>query len=198
MENKKIIRFVESLILLPIATMSSVPMGSITQATVNIVQNSLTSQTVLSEKLNKIEELAERAKAEAIDLYFKSRSMPLAGLGAKMVLEAKKHELDWRLVAAIAVRESTGGKHACKKVENNPFGWGSCKIGFDSVEESIETVARNLGGNNPKTARHYDNKSTIQILRAYNPPSIVPKYAEQVISIMNVIGPAEITVPENA
>src|SRR3989344_7207672 len=179
MENKKIIRFVESLILLPIATMSSVPMGSITQATVNIVQNSLTSQTVLSEKLNKIEELAERAKAEAIDLYFKSRSMPLAGLGAKMVLEAKKHELDWRLVAAIAVRESTGGKHACKKVENNPFGWGSCKIGFDSVEESIETVARNLGGNNPKTARHYDNKSTIQILRAYNPPSIVPKYAEQ-------------------
>ena len=111
MENKKIIRFVESLILLPIATMSSVPMGSITQATVNIVQNSLTSQTVLSEKLNKIEELAERAKAEAIDLYFKSRSMPLAGLGAKMVLEAKKHELDWRLVAALSLPHSSFGNH---------------------------------------------------------------------------------------
>ena len=28
----------------------------------------------------------------------------------------------------------------------------------------------------------------MQILRAYNPPSVVKKYAQQVVSIMNAIG----------
>ncbi len=135
-----------------------------------------------------------KAKAEAIDAYFREHDMPLEGTGKKMVEEAEKNGLDWRLLAAIAVRESTGGKHECKRVPNNAFGWGSCKISFDSNEEAIETVARNLGGNNPNTARYYENKDTKEILRAYNPPSIVPKYAEQVISIMDDIGEAELTV----
>ena len=124
--------------------------------------------------------------------------MPLLGMGMKMVEEAEKNNLDWRLLPAIAVRESTGGKFECKKVSNNPFGWGSCKIGFDSNEEAIETVARNLGGNNPNTEKHYDNKTTKQILRAYNPPSIVLRYAEQVISIMNAIGPEDMTLAVNS
>ncbi len=118
--------------------------------------------------------------------------MPLLGQGKKMVEEAEKNDLDWRLLPAIAVRESTGGKFDCVKVTNNPFGWGSCKIGFKSNEDAIETVARNLGGNNPNTAKHYEDKTTKQILRTYNPPSIVPRYAEQVMNIMNAIGSAEI------
>jgi hypothetical protein len=109
-----------------------------------------------------------------------------------MAEEADKNDLDWRMLPAIAVRESTGGKFDCKRVSNNPFGWGSCKIGFKSNEEAIEVVAKNLGGNNPNTARHYDNKTLKQILRAYNPPSVVPRYAEQVISIMNDIGPEDV------
>ena len=36
--------------------------------------------------------------------------MPLFGMGMKMCKEAEKNELDWRLLPAIAVRESTGGK----------------------------------------------------------------------------------------
>lgn len=168
-----------------------------------------TSEFVLSQKFNigsyglfhnkeeKIdpESVIQQIKAEAIDTYFRERSMPLEGMGMKMVVEAEKNGLDWRLIAAIAVRESTGGKFECKKVPNNPFGWGSCKIGFESNDHAIETVARNLGGNNPKTAYHYDDKTTIQILRAYNPPSVVPKYAEQVISIMKVIGEDSIALP---
>ena len=134
-----------------------------------------------------------KAKAEAIDAYFAERNMPLEGTGMKMVEEAIKNELDWRLLPAIAVRESTGGKFACKKVSNSAFGWGSCKINFKSNDEAIEIVAKNLGGNNPKTARHYDEKDTVGILKAYNPPSIVPKYAEQVMSIMDKIGTVEMT-----
>lgn len=174
------------------------PAGSISQVVMNIVD---TPSVVSSQKLNiktygllaindatdpKV--VAREEKAEAIDAYFKERNMPLEGIGIKMVLEAEKNDLDWRLLPAIAVRESTGGKHDCKKVENNPFGWGSCKIGFDSTEKAIETVAKNLGGNNPKTAHHYDEKTTKQILRAYNPPTIVRRYAEQVMAIMNDIG----------
>ncbi len=135
-----------------------------------------------------------KAKAEAIDAYFRDRDMPLAGTGKIMVEEAEKNGLDWRLIAAISVRESTGGKFACKKVTNSFLGWGSCKINFKSKEEAIATVARNLGGNNPKTAYHYDEKTTVQILRAYNPPSIVPRYAEQVISIMDKIGDKDLAI----
>lgn len=128
-------------------------------------------------------------RADAIDAYFSVRQMPLVGLGRKMVEEAEKNDLDWRLLPAIAVRESTGGKDPCDNFKHNFFGWGSCKIGFDSAEKAIETVARNLGGNNPNTARHYGGEKTLkQILRAYNPPSVIPRYAEQVISIMNAIG----------
>ena len=136
-------------------------------------------------------------KAQAIDTYFKERAMPLSGFGMKMVIEAEKNDLDWRLVPAIAVRESTGGKFECQRVGNNPFGWGSCRIGFNSNEHAIEIVAKNLGGNNPKTAHHYDEKTTLQILRAYNPPSIVPRYAEQVMKIMSTIGPVDGEVISN-
>ncbi len=134
----------------------------------------------------------KKLKAEAIDNYFKERHMPLAGFGMKMVLEAEKNDLDWRLVPAIAVRESTGGKFECKKADYNPFGWGSCKIDFSSTDHAIEIISKNLGGNNPNTAHHYDNKTTIQILRAYNPPSVVPRYAQQVIAIMDAIGTADL------
>ncbi len=118
--------------------------------------------------------------------------MPLYGYGAKMIEEANKNDLDWRLLPAIAVRESTGGKFACKKVKFNPFGWGSCKIGFNSYDNAIETVAKNLGGNNPRTKMHYEDKTTEEILKAYNPPSIVPKYVPQVLKIMENIGKSDL------
>jgi hypothetical protein len=216
MKNIKLIRFVEALILLPMTTMSGVPVGPIAQATANIVGNSISPQTVLSQKLNSIDEFLTQKdiktnvsveesnnkikaeKADLIDTHFKERDMPLVGMGMKMVEEAEKNGLDWRLLPAIAVRESTGGKFACKKATYNSFGWGSCKISFKSNEQAIETVARNLGGNNPKTAHHYDEKTTKEILRAYNPPSIVLRYAEQVMAIMDAIGPSELGESENS
>ncbi len=201
MRNKKWIRFAESFILLPALTISSVPVGSISQATINVVntplfaslqkQNIKTPNLLAANNAVDLEVVTLQAKAYAIDSYFEAREMPLKGVGMKMILEAKKNNLDWRLLPAIAVRESTGGKFACKTVDHNPFGWGSCKIGFNSNEKAIETVAHNLGGNNPKTSHHYNDKTTLQILRAYNPPSVIPRYAEQVMSIMKDIGDAD-------
>lgn len=131
---------------------------------------------------------AEREEnAAKIDAYFANGNMPLEGYGMKMVLEAEKNDIPWALIPAIAVRESTGGKYACKSVSYSAFGWGSCKISFKSYDHAIESLAKNLGGNNPKTARYYADKSVEGILRTYNPPSVVPKYAEQVIAVMNKI-----------
>ncbi len=190
----------ESFIILPVLSISSMPVGAASQAVVNVVnppsfisfeQHNKTAALAINAIDREIEE--RKAKAEAIDSYFKNHDMPLAGTGMKMVLEAEKNDLDWRLLPAIAVRESTGGKFACKKVTFSAFGWGSCKINFKSHDQAIETVARNLGGNNPKTSHHYDEKTTKEILRAYNPPSIVPRYAEQVMSIMDTIGKEDST-----
>lgn len=185
--------------MLPLATTMSA--GGLPAGLVQAGYNVANSQIVLSTQQNigangslainaaedqKLKD--EQTKAQSIDAYFETHDMPLEGTGMKMVLEAEKNGLDWRLLPAIAVRESTGGKHDCTSVKNNPFGWGSCKIGFKSVDEAIETLAKNLGGNNPGTAFHYDNKTTTQILHAYNPPSIIPRYAEQVVAIMSAIG----------
>lgn len=206
MKNNNLIRFVQSLVFLPIMIMP---------ISISGIHNIETSQNVLVKKVNteskgflalnqviylkedqKVNNvvLARQQKADAIDAYFAEHDMPLEGTGMKMVEEAENNDLDWRLLPAVAVRESTGGKYDCKKVENNPFGWGSCRIGFKSNDKAIEIVAKNLGGNNPKTAKHYDNKSTKEILRAYNPPSIVPKYAEQVMSIMKDIGDEDLAI----
>ncbi|MES2315270.1 MAG: hypothetical protein V4486_00860 [Patescibacteria group bacterium] len=197
MKNKKLIRFVQSLILLPITT-SGLQVGNLAMP-VSTADTTQVREIVFmqrqKEQAASPEAVARKAKADAIDAYFKAHEMPLVGTGEKMVDEADKNDLDWRLIPAISVRESTGGKHDCQKVDNNPFGWGSCKIGFKSVDVAIETIARNLGGNNPVTARHYDNKTTLQILNAYNPPSIVPKYAPQVLAIMKSIGAEDLGTP---
>ncbi len=126
-------------------------------------------------------------KAAKIDAYFTQNGMPLAGYGMKMVTEAEKHGIDWRLIPAIAIRESTGGLHQCKSVTYSPFGFGSCKISFKSYDSAIEILATNLGGDNPNTAAHYEGKTVKAILQSYNPPSVVPNYANEVMALMNKI-----------
>jgi hypothetical protein len=206
MKKNNLIRFVQSMVLLPVVTMS-LPFSGIT----NIItpQNLLAKQVntaateilalnqantpeadLISEQLlkNKVQ-----AEADSIDSYFADHDMPLAGTGMTMVKEAYYNNLDWRLLPAIAIRESTGGKNACDKVKNNPFGWNSCKVGFNSYDDAIATVAQNLGGNNPNTAYEYDNKDIKQVLQAYNPPYVAPKYANQVMSIMDNLGDANVS-----
>lgn len=122
--------------------------------------------------------------ASILDNYFKERSMPLEGTGMTFVLVAEKYGLDWRLLPAIAIRESSGGKNACG---NNPFGWGSCKLhNFVSYENAIEALGKNLGGANPKTSRYYAGKSTNLKLYHYN-GTVVSTYPDEVMAIMEKI-----------
>ena len=96
-----------------------------------------------------------------------------------MIEIADKYNLDWRLLPAISVRESSGGKQMCK---NNPFGWGSCKITFNSLNEAIEIVGYKLF-NLPV----YKDKTTERKLYYYN-GTVLPSYPSEVIAIMNSIG----------
>ena len=193
MNKNNLIRFLGSFVLLPVAT-ASMPLGNITkdnsisqfpQAVLslqpNIEANSLFAFNQVEDE--KAKDLS--AKALAIDTYFKEHDMPLEGMGKKMVEEAEKNGIDWNLVAAISVRESTGGIHACIGATHSFLGWGSCKINFKSDEEAIEVVSSNLGGNDPDTDQHYANTTTYEKLRKYN--SYIKRYPEQVMKIMDDI-----------
>lgn len=122
-------------------------------------------------------------RAKRIDDYFSERGMPLAGYGQKFVEVAEKCNLDWRLLPAIGVRESSGGLHLMNK---NPFGWGSAKIKFYNFEDAIETVSDNLCGFNPATAEYYKDKTTFERLWNYN-GTVLHTYPQEVIDIMEMI-----------
>jgi hypothetical protein len=121
------------------------------------------------------------ARAHSIDTYFESYNMPLAGYGDSFVKAADLCGMDWRLLPAIAVQESSGGK---RMLRNNPFGWGSAKIGFASLEEAIAVVGSNLCGLSPTTQSYYKGKTTVQKLWSYN-GSVSSSYIPSVLRIMD-------------
>lgn len=116
-------------------------------------------------------------RAARIDRYFAERNMSLAGYGAKFVEAADRCDIDWRLLPAITIRESSGGKQACG---NNPFGWASCRDDFTSIDEAIEIVGANLCGFNPRTEAYYKNKTTYERLWSYNGAMNI-NYPEEVL-----------------
>ncbi len=142
----------------------------------------------ISQKEILVDGLTAAERAAKIDAFYIAKGdLPLAGHGATFIATADEYGIDWRLVAAIGFIESTGGKHACKRVNYSAFGWGSCKINFSSYEESIDVISQNLGGHNPRTAPYYKGKTLTQVLDAYNPPTIKPNYKKLITKTMEQI-----------
>jgi hypothetical protein len=159
-----------------------VPFMAIPSISVSSHIGSLETKPVTKEVVSVEDVRKEHAKA--IDSFFKERNMPMRGTGMTFVLVAEKYGLDWRLLPAISIRESSGGKEACGY---NAFGWGSCKLhNFNSYEEAIEALGKNLGGANKITSRYYAGKSTEEKLYYYN-GSVEPPYTGEVIAIMDMI-----------
>lgn len=115
-----------------------------------------------------------------IDAYFAKCNAPLAGYGYIFVREADKCNLDWRLLPAIAMQESSGGKYM---QFNNPFGWGGAQIPYESIEEAIIDVTSHLCGNKISTAKWYTATSTETKLYRYN-GTVRPTYPNEVMWIM--------------
>lgn len=95
---------------------------------------------------------------------------------ADYVHAADTYGIDYRLLPALSVRESTCGQYSRK---NNRWGWDSARTGFASVAAGIEYIARQLAW-----GRYYRGKTLEQKLRTYNPS---PKYAAEVKKLMREI-----------
>jgi hypothetical protein len=188
MKNKKIIQFLQSFVAIPLFA-TTLPFAGVTAIQSQTVAISQDPTQIVSSLLTPEEAKIRAEHIKEVNAFFESRNSPLAGYGEKFVDEAAKNDIDWRLLPAIATRESNAGKDACKnpKAPNNNFGWFSCKKGFSSVDESIEYISKTLGGNNEKAPHYTDDMNTTQILKRYNPDSIVPGYSKQVIRIMKAI-----------
>jgi len=90
---------------------------------------------------------------------------------------ADKYALDYRLLPAISVRESTCGQHTPSVT--NHWGWDSARRGFKSVPEGIAYIAKRLA-----MGPAYENKPIIRKLEVYNPQ---PFYAREVQKLMREI-----------
>lgn len=191
MSKTQIKSILRSFIIVPLIA-SSMSMSAFT-ASINSVLADQKEQLLATEQEQTPEEIAlqqeREEKAAKIDAYFASNNMPLAGTGMKMVVAAEKYGLDWRLVAAMATMESSGGKHACKAYPENAWGWNSCHSGLGgSTDAAIDLISQHLSGNHPRTAQYYADKETIVgILQTYNPPKVRPDYASKVMGIMKKI-----------
>lgn len=186
MNTQKIISYLQSIVAIPMLAVA-LPLTGI-QSIPDMAAPVINNKVEVSDSAITTQEKEDlKKKADIIDSFLKSRKSVLAGYGAKFVEEAKVNDIDWRLLVSISGRETTFGRSMCKnpKAPNNPFGWGSCKFGFKSIDESIEKVSASLGGNSEGTAHHYTGKTTTQILRKYN--SVIPNYPKEVERIMKMI-----------
>lgn len=110
------------------------------------------------------------ARALIIDNYLKSRKSPLYGLGETFVATADRYGLDYRLLPAIAMQESNGGK-ILPHESYNPFGYGiygGKVMRFDSFESAIERVAQGL----KKDYIDQGLQTPEEIMPKYTPPSL--------------------------
>ncbi len=125
------------------------------------------------------ESLTERrftkdSRFQRIKAFFLKRDCPMEKYAAELVAAADTNGLDWRLLPSLALVESSGGK---VYMNNNVFGWDSCKRKFPSVQAGIHVVAERLA-NSP----YYRGKSLEGKLQAYNGN---PKYVATVKRVMS-------------
>lgn len=109
-------------------------------------------------------------RANLVEDFFKGYKSPLSEFADTFVKVADQYHLDYRLLPAISMQESNGGKRLIND-SYNPFGYGiygSLVVKFSSWEEGIERVGKALredyldkGLNTPG-----------QIMTKYTPPSL--------------------------
>lgn len=93
--------------------------------------------------------IAEDARVEKLRNFYLSYHAPLADYAEELITVADKNDLDWRLLPAISMQESGGGKKM-RANSNNAFGWGNTAThttSFANFSESIESIGRQFAKN---------------------------------------------------
>ena len=100
-------------------------------------------------------------RCHAVRNFFLRYQSPLEKLAHVFVRASDSHKLDWRLLPALAMVETTGGLYG---TPNNVFGWNSGRTRFASIEAGILYVASRFA-----VSPIYAGRTAIEILRRYNP-----------------------------
>jgi hypothetical protein len=116
-------------------------------------------------------------RCAALRTMFERHRSPLVAAVPVFLQAAAANGLDWRLLPAISIVETTGGRFGRR---NNVFGWNSGRARFASAEACIQFVAERLA----KSPR-YAGLSALGILRQYNPArkSYTPKVTKVMLEI---------------
>lgn len=110
------------------------------------------------------------ARSLMVKNFFQGYRSPLSELGGLFVEVADKYGLDWRLLPAIAMQESLGGKKVIKN-SYNPFGYGiygNLIIRFSSWDEAVDKVGKALKQDYLNQGLNTPDK----IMAKYTPPSL--------------------------
>lgn len=110
------------------------------------------------------------ARSKIVEDFFAGYGSLLSEFNDLFIQVADKNKLDWRLLPAIAMQESNGGKKVISN-SHNPFGYGihgNLVIRFKSWEEAIERVGKALR----EDYLDHGLKTPWQIMTKYTPPSL--------------------------
>jgi len=110
---------------------------------------------------------------DKLETFFHSFGCPTPHYVSDYLGAADSYAIDYRLLPAISVLESTCGIY---QRLNNRWGWDSARKGFSSFRAGLQYIARQLS-----EGRFYKNKSLDEKVRMYNPN---PQYARQVRTLM--------------
>ena len=118
----------------------------------------------------------EDPRGVRLEAFFKAYGCPAPLHVHEYLRAADSHALDYRLLPAISLVESTCGTF---QRLNNRWGWDSAQSGFSSVPAGIEFVTAQLAEGPP-----YKGKTVKEKLFAYNP---YRQYVRQVERLMHQI-----------
>lgn len=111
-----------------------------------------------------------------LEAFFKAYDCPGPLHVQEYLQAADSHELDYRLLPAISLVESTCGAY---QRMNNRWGWDSTQSGFESVPAGIDYITEQLA-----EGPQYKGKTVKEKLFTYNP---YPQYVRQVERLMREI-----------
>lgn len=117
-------------------------------------------------------------RVQRLEAFFKAYGCPQPYYIQDYLRAADAYQIDYRILPALSLRESTCGIHANA---NNYWGWDSGRSRFESIEAGIEYISLQLA-----EGVRYRDKALEDKLRTYNP---YPRYVKEVKNLMRRIDP---------
>lgn len=163
----------------PTKVMSTNQASPLKQENIKNLDSNEIKERILEEAVStRVEDSETLRKVESVKQYLAKRNSPLAQYAQEIVEAANEYGIDYRLVPAISIIESSGGIHTFRTY--NAWGWG--KKNFSSWEEGIWEVSKGLGN-------YYSRGlNTPQKISVYYCPPSATDWARKVSFVMREIG----------